>query len=124
MPSSTHIDTAHENPWALKEAVGFRPSSLPQSDGHRAAAAVRHLAAQPAMTKRIEIEANEQGAAAGRAQIRYRVRVITCTALAAFQMRRFRHVRKSLTSGRGAPGATACLWVCEKRGILTSRARK
>src|SRR5204863_7898638 len=31
MPSSTHMETAQESPRALKEAVGFRPSSLTQS---------------------------------------------------------------------------------------------
>src|SRR5215471_18635016 len=30
MPSSTHIDTAQDRPRALKEAVGFKPSSLTQ----------------------------------------------------------------------------------------------
>src|ERR1700745_488044 len=32
IPSSTHIDTAHESPRALNDAVGFRPSSLTHSE--------------------------------------------------------------------------------------------
>ena len=32
MPSSTHMETAHESPRALKEPVGFKPSSFTQSD--------------------------------------------------------------------------------------------
>src|SRR5947209_6184041 len=30
MPSSTHMEIAHESPRALKDAVGFKPSSLTQ----------------------------------------------------------------------------------------------
>src|ERR1700683_1867132 len=32
MPSSTHMETAQESPRALKEPVGFNPSSFTQSD--------------------------------------------------------------------------------------------